>query len=600
MVLRNMGTKWDLSPLFGGDDDAKMLNQRKAVEEQTMAFVNKWKGRSDYLKDATVLKKALDEYEEWVGNYGTSGGLGYYFSLRLEQEQDNPKLKAKMNQVVDFSNRLQNEILFFELRLAKISIEKQKYFLTEKELEPFKHWLEKLFAEARYLLGEREERILNLKSATAYGNWVRMTQEFLSKEERVVLIEDGKRKKLDLVRIMSLFDDRDKQVRDGAARVFNQILDKHLDMAEIELNSVLQDKKVNDELRGFVRPDSARHLADDIETEVVDALIKSVAERFDISQRYYVLKARLMGMKKLAYHERNVPYGKFDVEYSWREAVDLVSEVFRELDSEFGVILDSYIRNGQIDVFPEKGKNAGAFCAHDLIIFPTYILLNHTNKLKDVRTLAHEVGHGIHNELMKQKQKALNFGTPKSMAEVASTFMEDFVLDKLSKKVDDELRLTLNISKLNDDVSTIFRQVACYKFEQELHQSYRQVGYLSKKQIGVLFQKHMQDYMGEAVEQSSGSENWWVYWSHIRSFFYNYSYASGLLISRFLQRRTRADGSFVVKVKECLANGTSASPKQIFGSVGIDIADGRFWQQGLDEVDDLLYESELLADRLGK
>jgi len=242
---------------------------------------------------------------------------------------------------------------------------------------------------------------------------------------------------------------------------------------------------------------------------------------------------------------------------------------------------------------------SGAFCSHNLISQPTYILLNHTDRLNDVLTLAHELGHGINNELIRKKRNALNFGTPTSTAEVASTFMEDFVLQEILKRADDELRLSIMMMKLNDDVSTIFRQVACYSFEWELHMDFREKGYLSNEEIGMLFQKHMSAYMGTAVEQSPGSENWWVYWSHIRSFFYVYSYASGLLISKSLQNSVKENPSFIEKVKDFLSAGLSDSPENVFKQLGVDIANAGFWNKGLKEVEALLRETEELALSLG-
>jgi oligoendopeptidase F len=271
-----------------------------------------------------------------------------------------------------------------------------------------------------------------------------------------------------------------------------------------------------------------------------------------------------------------------------------------KLDRKFGAVFAGFIKNGQIDAYPSKGKDSGAFCIHHLMTQPTYILLNHTNKLHDVLTIAHELGHGINNELIRERQHALDFGTPTSTAEVASTFMEDFVLEEIIHSADDELRLAIMMQKLNDDVSSIFRQVACYRFEQELHKEFRASGYLSKEEIGELFQKHMAAYMGKAVEQSAGSENWWVYWNHIRYFFYVYSYASGLLISKSLQNSVKKDPAFIIKVKEFLSAGLSESPKNIFGRLGIDIVDKRFWDRGLDEVEKLLDETEQLAKKMGK
>jgi len=595
-----ISTTWDLTRLFNNNDDPEIEKNRKTVEQKTYVFINKWKNRKDYLKEPAVLRKALEEYEAWKRNYGTDGNAGYYLWLRTQIDRNNPELKARFNKIEEFSRKLENDIQFFHLRIAKIPKSLQTTFLKHNGLKKYKHFLERIFAESKYHLGENEEKILNLKSTTSYSNWVRMTSDFLSKEEAKVLLEDGSYAIKTLSDISSLTSSKTRKVRDIAARAFNTIMERHVDVAEVEINSILANKKVDDELRKVFRPDLLRHISDDIESGVVDSLIKSVSGRFHISAKYYSLKAKLLGVKKLRYHERNVEFGNVDRKYSYGKSIRLTHRVFQKLDSKFAGILTGFAENSQFDVYPRKGKGSGAFCVHHLISQPTYILLNHTNKLRDVLTLAHELGHGINNELIREKQHALNFGTPTSTAEVASTFMEDFVLQEILKGADDELKLAIMVMKLNDDISTIFRQVACYTFEQELHHEFRQKGYLSQKEIGGIFQKHMTAYMGDSVEQSKGSANWWVYWGHIRYFFYVYSYASGLLISKSLQHSVKTDPGFITKVKEFLSAGLSDSPKNIFGNLGIDITDKTFWDKGLDEVEALLEETAGLAQKLGK
>lgn len=591
---------WNLKPLFAGDNDPRIEESRKLVEKKSYEFINAWKDRTDYLEDPAILRQALDQYESWKRHYGTDGDEGYYFWLRIHQDQNDPKLKARFNKIDEFSKKLENESQFFYLRIARIKPELQRRFLEHEGLAKYRHFLERIFAESRYHLSEPEEKILNLKSATSSSNWTRMTAGFLSKEERTVFTEEGKRKATPFSEIVGLMNSRKKRVRDSAAKAFNDILAKNVEVAEAEINSVFANKKIDDELRGSPRPDTLRHLADDIESEVVDALIESVFRRFTIPMRYYALKARLLKVKKLAYYERNMEYGEIARRYPYPKSVDLVHRVLGKLDPEFADIFAGFVHNGRIDATPKKGKDSGAFCIHHLMVQPTFILLNHTGKLHDVLTIAHELGHGINNELIRKKQHALDFGTPTSTAEVASTFLEDFVLDEIVHAADDELRLAIMMQKLNDDVSSIFRQVACYCFEQELHKDFRAKGYLSKEEIGKLFRKHMTAYMGSAVLQSEGSENWWVYWNHIRYFFYVYSYASGLLISKSLQNSVKQDPAFIIKVKEFLAAGLSDSPKNIFGRLGIDISDKQFWDKGLDEVENLLDETERLAKRLGK
>jgi len=598
--LRIAGTAWNLTPLFERDDDPRMERKRRIVERKSYEFINAWRDRSDYLEDPAILRQALDQYELWKRLYGSDGDEGYYFWLRTQQDQNDPKLKARFNKIEEFSKKIENDIQFFHLRIARIKPEAQRNFLEYGGLAKYRHFLERIFAESRFHLSEPEEKILNLKSATSYANWTKMTSGFLSKEERTVVTEEGVKKARPFSEIVGLMNSKNKRTRDSAVGAFNNVLEKHVETAEAELNSVLQNKKIDDELRNTPRPDTLRHLADDIESGVVDTLVDSVAARFDIPARYYALKARLLKVPRLAYHERNAEYGVVAKRYPYPQAANLVYTVMNKLDSQFGAIFAGFSNNGQIDALPKKGKDSGAFCIHHLMTQPTYILLNHTGKLHDVLTIAHELGHGINNELIREKQHALDFGTPTSTAEVASTFMEDFVLDEILHAADDELRLAIMMQKLNDDVSSIFRQVACYRFEQELHATFRAKGYLSKEEIGALFQKHMAAYMGKAVEQSEGSENWWVYWSHIRYFFYVYSYASGLLISKSLQNFVKQDPAFVIKVKEFLSAGLSDSPKNIFSKLGIDITDKGFWNKGLEEIEKLLDETEALAKRMGK
>lgn len=600
MTIRIRQTSWNLQPLFKGDNDPEMERKKQALTAKSYAFIDKWKGRDDYLADPAVLAQALGEYEQWQADCGTSGDEGYYFGLRTSQDENDPELKAKSNKIDELSTKILNDIQFFEMKIAKIPPESQEAMLEDGRLAGYRHFLERSFETARHLLSDQEERIMNLKETPSYSNWVKMTSGFLAKESREVLLEDGSMAVKSFSEIISLIDSQDKPVRDGAAAALNEIVAKHGETAEAEMNSILGNKKVNDELRGFSRPDQWRHLSDDIGSEIVDMVIGAVADRFDIPQRYYALKADLLGVPRLAYHERNVPYGRIDKRYDFETAADLAHRVFGKLDGRFAEIFESFLANGQIDVFPRQGKRHGAFCIYNNLSQPTYVLLNHTDKLQDVLTLAHEMGHAINDELMRERQNALNFATPISTAEVASTFMEDFVLEEIMAEADDELRLSLMMMKLNNDVSSIFRQAACYRFEHDLHLKFREAGYVPKESIGGIFAEHMSAYMGPAVEQSAGSENWWVFWSHIRRFFYVYSYASGLLISKSLQKSVKDDHGVISKVKDFLATGRADAPKNIFAKLGIDIAERKFWDDGLNEVEDLLVRTEELARRLGK
>jgi oligoendopeptidase F len=593
-------TYWDLSPLFTSIDDPKITAAKGKAETQTKKFVKKWKNSNEYLRKPGILKQALDEYEYYLRNFGAGYNVGYYFHLKTSLDENDPTLKAKENKIIEFSKNLENQMRFFELNLSKVNKKTQEIFLKDKGLKPYRHFLEKLFILGQYTLTEPEEKIMNLKSTPAQTNWVRMVSGFLTSEEARVSDEIGKLKTVSFSDLLGLMNSKNKKVRDSAAKSFNFIQKKYVDVAEHELNSILTDKKINDNLRGFKRPDKSRHIGDDIETEVVDVLIKTVSQHFDIPKRYYKLKAKILGVPKLKYHERNVEIGNINKKYKYDESVQILFKVFSNLDSEFAEIFRSFTNEVRIDVYPKKNKYSGAFCTYGLINQPTYSLLNWTDKLNDVLTFAHEMGHGINFELTRCAQNALNFGTTITTTEVASTFMEDFVLEELKGKADDEMKLALSMMKLNEDISTIFRQVALYNFELEIHKNVRAVGYLSKDDIGKLFQKHMASFMGPFVEQSEGSENWWVYWSHIRYFFYVYSYAMGLITSKYLQARVKEDPKFILKVKGFLSAGLSQSPKETFSKLGIDITKKGFWEKGIAEVESLLFETEKLAKKLNR
>lgn len=595
---------WDLSPLFDSDTDPRIAAERHVIDSASKEFESNWGGdRTDYLNDPGKLKEVLDSYADFLTKYGNGGGNAqYYFNLRTTQDKENPDLKAQAKVTDNFKIDVMNRMRFLPLNISRIPAEKQDVFRQAPELEPYTHWLEKRWAEAKHVLTDKEENILALTEPGSYDAWVNMNDDFLSRRTPQVLTEDGVKAPTPFGSLRGRMNSPKKEVRDDAAKAYNEIVADEVDVAEYEINAVLERKARTDKLRGYDRPDAERHLNDDIDSTTVDAMLTAVESRNDISQRLYRLKAQLLGVDKLEYHERNVPVASADEtkKYPFQESVDIVYTVMDDLDPEFGSILSQFVSNGQIDAEPRKGKEQGAYCASDRLTTPVYIKLNHTNTIDDVTTIAHELGHGVNTEYMRRTQNELNFATPLATAEVASTFMEDFVFQKLLEGVTPEQRLALSMEKLDGEISAIHRQVACYRFEQSLHEEFRKEGRLSKKRIGELFRNHMAAYMGEAVEQSPGSENWWVTWPHIRNPFYVYSYASGLLISKSLQKAVKEDPGAINQVKEFLSAGTSDSPRNIFLKTGIDIGNPQFWSAGLDEIESLLVETENLARTLGK
>ncbi len=588
--------RWDLSSLT----KENFLKKRQKITSEHEKFIGKWQDRTDWLKDPKILKEALDEYENLIRFYANGAEENYYYWLQSEVDENNTEIKAKFNRSNDFSLDLTNKLQFFELRLARLPKNIRIKMIKNKELKPYHHFLERLFAQSDYLLSEPEEKIIRLKAQSSYYNWTKMTSNFLSMEKSSLTLANGKKAAKSFSEILSLISDQDKKVRDEAANTLNQILERNIKVGENEMNSILANKKVDDDLRQMERPDLARHLSDDIDSSAIDSMLKVVSANFKLAQEYYQLKAKLLKTKKLKYHERNIPTGKTEIRYSYDKSKKLLQKVLQKLDPEFLQIFNGFDQNGRIDIYPRSGKRSGAFCVSESVSHPTFIMLNHNDKLNDALTLAHEVGHGINNEMMRQKQNALNFGSTLATAEVSSTFFEDFILKEVLKEADEETRLSIMMEKLNQDVSTIFRQSALYLFEQELHREFRLKGYLDDKEIGRLFQKHMSAYMGPAIEQSKGSENWWLHWHHIRSFFYVYSYVSGLLISKYLQGQLSENKEFIAKIKYFLSAGLSESPRDIFQNLGIDINNASFWKKGIREFQNLLSETEKLAKKLKK
>lgn len=581
--------KWNLAPLFKNDADPDITKKQTEVLEASYSFINKWKSRTDYLNNPSVLAVALKEYEDWFANYGTNDQVCYYFWLRSEQEKSNPKIKAKLNQAKDVAVKIDNDIQFFTLNLSKVSLSNQKKFLKSPELEPYQRFLQRLFETARFTKSDAEEKIINHLSDTSYHRWVNLLESLLAEEER-----DGQ----NFTTLLANCSNPDKKIRSKAGQTVNKILQAWAPVAEQELNAVLEYKKSIDQIREADEPETLRLVSDDISKQAVEAMLQAVEDNYSLAKRYYKLKAKILKQAKLSYFERAVPVGKIKKEWTFAEAKKLVAKELQKLDYELNQIFESFIKNEQLDVYPNKGKSDGAFCAHYSSTLPTYILLNHTNQWQDVKTLAHEVGHGINNELVRKNGRPLYFGTPTSTAEMASTFFEDMVLASSRNNVPDQEKLIMTMSKLDDEISTIFRQVAAFRFEQTLHQRYRQEGYLAKEKIGELWQTEMKKYMGSSVEFPKGAENWWVYWSHFRNFFYVYSYASGLLIAKTLQGKVRENPKFITEVKKFLGAGTSQSPKEIFAQLGLKIEDPNFWQTGLKQFEELLTEAEKLYNKL--
>lgn len=490
-----------------------------------------------------------------------------------------------------------NELEFFALTLGKIPEEKQKEFLSHHDLQDYKHYLEQLFASAKHDLSEKEEQLLNLISKGAYGDWVDMVSTFYSLETVKVLNERHEKITISISEISKYLKSSDDKVQKYASKSLEQVLEKHIKTAEREINAILYYLKTLNKLRNFKRADERRLLSEDMDAATIDVLIEAVSANFGVSAQFYDLKAKLLGKKVLTYNQRNIEYGKLKHEINVATAVEVVHDCFMSLDPIFGEYFESMLCGGNIDFFPKKGKSGGAFCVSITNDYPAYILLNYNNEFRDVSTLAHEMGHAIHHFISSSAQNALNADYPMGIAEVASTFMEDFANALLVKELTLEEQLIYKMLKLDDDISTVHRQIACYIFELALYDTYTKENYLPEELIGEIFEEKMSLYLGK---NSKGAGRHWAMWSHIRRPFYVYSYASGLLISKALQERVRLDPRFIDDFKHILSLGSSVSPKDAFLTVGIDITKREVWDLGLAKISNDLAKATELAKTLGK
>ena len=593
-------TSWNLDRLFGKYSTKRITQELEEISKINTEFNIKWKKQRAYLKDPKVLKAALDGYEKIQQKHSTYGSVGYCMLLKQYLDQSNTKLKALNAKITETSLKLHNEQEFFLLNLSRVDKKQRDKFLNSKELAEYKEFLKDLFAVSDYLLSEQEEKILSLKSQPAHTNWVSLINQLYSNETAKIKDADGKTSTKSFAELISLFSDSDAKIRKNAAKKVDKILNKHIIVAETEINTILLNKKINDELRGLKKPDQSRHLQDNISTQIVETLVKSVEDSFDVSRQYYNLKAKLLNTEKISYYEKTMPVGTVDRKYKFEKAVEIVAKVFSDLDPYFEKQLETYLRLGKIDVYPKKNKVSGGFCVNTTKKSPSLILLNYTDKIYDVIALAHEMGHAINNELTKESQNALYCSVSIATAEVASTFFEDFVFENLLQKSTPEEKLILKMQKLDQEVSSVQRQIAFYKFETELHKVFREKGYLSHQEISSMFQEELYKYMGDIIDYTEASKNTWAYISHFRSFFYVYSYASGKLISKSLQQKAKKNPSFINTFKKFLGAGTSKSPRDMFEDMGLDISSKSFWEVGLSTMRESLEETTLLAKNLNK
>lgn len=588
-----MKTAWNFGLLYKGHDDPQIEKDIRAGEKAFAGFEKKYKGKTDYLKNEGKLLAVLTEFEEMFKNLRFAGPLRY-FNFSMDLESTDPVARARSTQLSERYAKNDQRITFFELSLGKVPAALQKKFLASKKLSRFHYYLKTVFDKARHDLSEPEEKIMRLKGIPAHELWVDATQKLLGKAT-----VEFKGKSLPLAQVSNTISDLPLPDRYELHEAFMKTLEGFSDVAESELNAIVTNKKINDELRGYKEPYDATIAGYQNERKSVLALVDAVTKNFHISQRFYALKAKLMGLDRLRYADRIAGIETEVKKVSFEDAVSTLRGIFAGVDQKYADVLDSYLEKGQIDVYPKKGKTSGAYCAGTPNL-PTFVLLNFTETMDQVSTFAHEMGHAIHTELAKS-QGPLYQDYSIATAEVASTLFESFAFDALFEKMSDKEKIAALHNKINDDVSTIFRQIACFNFEADMHKLIRAKGGASIDELRELMNKHMSAYLGSAVDLRAEDGNFLVAWGHLRRFFYVYSYAFGQLVSKALYANFKKDKKYLDKINAFMSAGGSDSPENIFKSVGINVTKPEFWKAGLASIEaDIERLEKLVADTAKK
>lgn len=582
-----MKTTWNLGLLYKGHDDPQIEKDIRAGERAFAAFEKKYRGRTDYLKNETKLLAALSDYEALFAKTIISRPIVYFYYAKDLNSEDQVA-QARSTQLSERYAKNDKRIIFFELALAKVPPAAQRKFLASKKLAPFKYFLKTVFDRARHNLSESEESILKLKSIPSYEQWVNGTEKLLGKASVA-----WKGESLPVSQVSNMIGDLPLPDRYQLHESFVKTLGDLADVAGTELNAIVTDKKINDELRGYKECFDATILGYQNDRKSVLALVDTVTKAFPVAHRFYAVKAKLLGLKTLRYPDRNAGIESHVKKTSFEECVAMLRDVFGGLDKKYLDILNSYLENGQIDVYPRRGKTSGAYCSATPHV-PTYVLLNYTDTMDEVSTFAHEMGHAIHGELSKS-QPILYQGHSISTAEVASTLFESFVFDALFDKISDDEKVATLHNRINDDVSTIFRQIACFNFEREMHEAIRKNGAMSVDEIREAMNRHMSAYLGPVFDLRPEDANFFVTWGHLRRFFYVYSYAFGQLVSKALYANYKKDPAYLAKINAFMSAGASNSPEAIFKSVGIDVTKPDFWKAGIASIEADIERLEKLA-----
>jgi oligoendopeptidase F len=583
-------TAWDLAPLVDGEDRAGAERMLEEGRERASKFAETYAGKVAAL-DAAALQDAMAELEainELIGRAGS------YASLQFATDTADPARGALLQLVQERATEIETLLLFFELEWAALDDGRVEELLASDALDRYRHHLRSVRRYRPHLLSESEEKVLAEKSISSQAAWGRLFGELLA-----ALRVDLDDQELTLEIALSRLQSPDREVRRAAADAVSSALEPGLRTRGFIYNTLVFDKSVEDRLRSYPHWLASRNLSNEASDESVMALIEAVRSRFDIPQRWYALKAKLLGVDRLADYDRSAPVLAEDIPYSFGEARDLVLDTYQSFSPVAGEVTRRFFDDRWIDAPTRPHKRGGAFCAYTVPSVHPYVMLNFTATRRDVLTMAHELGHGLHAALA-QPQGVFHQSTPLTLAETASVFGEELVFGRMLAEVtDDDQRLGLLAERVDGAIATVFRQMAMNRFEHLIHTRRRAEGELSVDRINEAWVETQEELFGDSLEITGGYRMWWSYVPHfINTPGYVYAYAYGLLLALSVYSRYLREGDpFVPRYLELLSAGGSRSPEQLAEIVGIDLTDPGFWDAGLALVEEQLSEAEELAAR---
>jgi oligoendopeptidase F len=588
------GIRWDLGDLYSAHDDpsieATLIDCRARAEKFAEQFRRLLQDPKS-LTAATVFQ-ALEEIEiiyEALGRAGSYAGLLYAADTAKPEYQD---LEQRVEQR---STEVRNLLLFFELEWLKFDDAVANRILADPSLAAYRHYLASLRRYRPHTLTEPEEKILNERDNTGRNAFGRLFSEVTS-SLAFTLERNGKKEELNLSQILSLLHDADRALRQRAMETLYEELSQHGQVLTFVYDTLIQDNLTMDRLRRYPDPLAQRHLSNEIDGKAVQTMMAVTEENYGLAHDYFGLKAKLLQLPRLALYDQYAPVGKEVRPFPYNQAQQVILEAFEAFDPRFRQIADEFFAKNWIDAEIRKGKRGGAFCASPSPQLHPYILCNYDDNLRDVMTVAHELGHGLHG-CLSRKQNYFNYDTPLTTAETASVFGEMLVFDYLlARQTDPQVQIALLAGKIEDIFATVFRQNVLTRFE-ELAFAARKEKRLAPEALGALWLEANSKYYGDAVEMPDGYRWGWSYIPHfIHSRFYCYSYVFGQLLVLALYRMYKDEGkSFVPKYLALLEAGGSDSPDALLKPLGVNIDDATFWRKGFEEIQPLVSKLQQLT-----